>query len=228
MKITPLTPRDDTLAGIASDLATKLFPDLAGDWKIGCFQHLTILESRLLFLGSDQFFQIGRISRLAVPGAPPLLWARAWNDYAQAVRGHAVSCNLLGLAETEKKYVLVDDSLDPATDAGRAVLAHELCHGAASSFPPHSIAWRERLRRAAEAARALDDDDLACSLDKSWKRYRPGPDAPADCESPAVYLNRTCDEWTAAASRHRIVLSDGTLLSDWLRARRAAGWGAET
>ena len=227
ISILPLTPNDDALARLASDLAMKLFPELPGDWKIGCFQHLPVLESRRLFLGSADFLEIGRVSRLAVPGADPLLVATAWSDYAAAVSGHGIICNFSGLCRVEGRFILVDQSLDPATEPARAVIAHEIAHGVLSLFPPHGAAWRERMRTAAQAARDMDLDDLACLLDKGWKSYRPGPDAPADSETPDVYLAHICERWTASAQRFKIVLSDGVSLSDWLAARRAAAWGPE-
>jgi hypothetical protein len=225
--LTPLTLNDDRLAAAASDLATKLFPDMAGGWKIGCFQHLPVLESRRLFLGSGDCFEIGRVSRLAVPGADALLVAQVWADYAAAVSGHGLIVNFLGLCRTEERYILIDENLDPATDPARAVIAHEIAHGVLSCFPPHAEAWRERMKTAAQAARDMDLDALALALDVGWKSYRPGPDAPADSETPNVYLAETCGRWTAAAQRFTIVLSDGISLRAWLDARRAAGWGPE-
>ena len=210
--ISPLTRDDDALAAVATDLADRLFPELPAAWQIGAFQHLTVLESRRLFLGSGDFFEIGRVSRLAAPGADPLLVARVWADYAAAVSGHGIICNFLGLCRVEERYMLIDEKLDPATDRARAVIAHEIAHGAMSCFPPHGAAWRDRMRRAAEDARALDHDDLACLLDKGWKSYRPGPDAPADSEAPDVYLADACGRWTRAAQRFKIMLSDGVLL----------------
>jgi hypothetical protein len=226
--ISPLTRDDDTLAAVATDLADRLFPELPAGWQIGAFQHLTVLESRLLFLGSGDCFEIGRVSRLAAPGADPLLVARVWADYAAAVSGHGILVNFLGLCRVEDRFILIDERLDPATDPARAVIAHEIGHAVLHSlFPPHAALWRERMRRAAEDARALDLDDLACLLDKGWKSYRPEPDAPPDSETPDVYLADVCGRWTREAARFKITLSDGVLLSDWLAMRKAAAWGPE-
>ncbi len=226
--ISPLTRDDDALAAVATDLADRLFPELPAAWQIGAFQHLTVLESRLLFLGSGDFFEIGRVSRLAVPGTEPLLVARVWSDYAAAVSGHGILVNFLGLCRVEDRFILTDVDL-PAEQA-RAVICHEICHGVLSILPPHGLAWRERMRAAAQAARDMDLDALGFALDagpSGWKSYRPGPDAAADSEVQDVFLDSTCARWVRARQRFKIVLSDGVSLADWLDARRAAGWGPE-
>ena len=225
--ISPLTRDDDALAAVATDLADRLFPELPAAWQIGAFQHLTVLESRRLFIGSGDFFEIGRVSRLAAPGADPLLVARVWADYAAAVSGHGIICNFLGLCRVEERYMLIDEKLDPATDPARAVIAHEIAHGAMSCFPPHGAAWRDRMRRAAEDARALDDDDLACRSTSLGKVIGRRPTRRPIRKRRIPYLDDACGRWTRAAQRFKITLSDGVLLADWLAARRAAGWGPE-
>ncbi len=228
MTISALTPRDDALAAVASDMATRLFPELPGGWRIGGFQNQVVQESRLLFLG-DGFLEIGRVTRLEIPGVKePLLTARVWSDYALAVSGHALIVNFLGLCRVEDRFILTD--VDLPADQARAVMCHEICHGVLSMFPPHGSAWRDRMRAAAQTARDMDLDALGFALDagpSGWKFYRPSLDAPADSEVPDVFLDSTCARWVRARQRFKIVLSDGVSLADWLDARRAAGWGPE-